>query len=58
MSFQVGGIQNSTEQRVGVLKNASVNEGDIEVSLFSLITSFFFFNQKETINLHVVCVFF
>ena len=29
MSFQVGAIQNSTEQRVGVLKNARVNEGSI-----------------------------
>ena len=42
MSFQVGGIQNSTEQRVGDLENASVNESNIEVSLFSLITSYFF----------------
>ena len=58
MSFQVGGIQNSTEQRVGDLENASLNESNIEVSLFSLITSCFFFNQKETVNLHVVCVFF
>ena len=55
MSFQVGGIQNSTKQRVGDLENASVNESNIEVYLFSLITSCFFFNQKETINLHVVC---
>ena len=37
------------------MENASVNESNIEVYLFSLITSCFFFNQKETINLHVVC---
>ena len=29
MSFQDGGIRNSTEQRVGVLKKARVNEGNI-----------------------------
>ena len=27
--IQGGGIRNSTEQRVGVLKNARVNEGNI-----------------------------
>ena len=56
--IQIGAIQNSTKQTVGSLKNTRVNEGNIEVSfLFFDNSVFFFFNQKETINLHVVCVF-
>ena len=43
MSFQVGAIQNSTEQRVGVLKNARVNEGSIWIFLFSVITCLLLF---------------
>ena len=58
ISIQIGAIQNSTKQSVGSLKNTRVNEGNIEVSfLFFDNSVFFFFNQKETINLHVVCVF-
>ena len=57
ISIQIGAIQNSTKQSVGSLKNTRVNEGNIEVSFLFFITPFFFFNQKETTNLHVVCVF-
>ena len=58
ISIQIGAIQNSTKQSVGSLKNTRVNEGNIEVFfLFFDNSVFFFFNQKETINLHVVCVF-
>ena len=42
MSFQIGAIQNSTEQRVGTLKNARVNEGNTEFSFFSVITTILF----------------
>ena len=42
MSFQIGAIQNSTEQRVGTLKNARVNEGNTEFSFFSVITTMLF----------------
>ena len=58
ISIQIGAIQHSTKQSVGSLKNTRVNEGNIEVSfLFFDNSVFFFFNQKETISLHVVCVF-